>query len=266
MNIFRKIFCSSKCLVLVLLGLWLTVGVNAAHAEWQYGIGTGIFRWNIDGKIGFNSPNHGPVEIDTELNPSDIDRIKGSAIGFAGFASNGTWNITGSFMHAVMEDDDTDTNPFGEQVKWDAEWDITNAELFLGRHVYKSKSFLVGVSGGVRFFRHDWEIDSTVLSTNDRDQLKVDAEWADIVIGGNILVPFLEKWRWNTTAQAGFGEDSTHYELSTGVSWKFHKHWSIGANARYLTFDYEDGNKGDSDWYSYDADEFGWGLTAMFTW
>ena len=56
------------------------------------------------------------------------------------------------------------------------------------------------------------------------------------------------------------------YFFSTGYDWKFADHWSTRFYGRLLSIDYEEGDEGDSDWYLYDADEFGVGAAILYLW
>ena len=53
----------------------------AAHAEWHFGIGTGLGLNNIDGKQGFNSLIAGPVKYDVNLDPKDFNDYVDTAFG-----------------------------------------------------------------------------------------------------------------------------------------------------------------------------------------
>ncbi len=49
-------------------------------------------------------------------------------------------------------------------------------------------------------------------------------------------------------------------------NWHFFKHWEATVYGKYTAFDFENGSKGDADWYLYDVDEYGAGLSVLVTW
>jgi hypothetical protein len=264
MKAFRKWYPELKFCVFVLIALWMTVGVNAAHAEWHFGIGTGMARWTYDGDIGFNTSLAGPVEAEVDLKPEDFDDLMQSAVGFAGFATNGDWLILYSYSHLELGDDGIYTAPSDAQAKYDINFDITAADIGITRHIYKGKHALLGVVAGVRYKQHDLTSELTVAGTDYKKN--IDNNWTDALIGASVLVPFAEKWSWKTGANAGFGESESSFYANSGVTWNFHKHWAATAFTTYIDVEYENGDKGDSDWYYYDAKEYAYGLTVMFTW
>ena len=71
------------------------------------------------------------------------------------------------------------------------------------------------------------------------------------------------KVNWSTSFDAGFGGSNGTYNFTTAISWRFWKYMSIGPNFSFMAIDYENGERGDSDWYLYDANEFGWGASCL---
>ena len=57
-----------------------------------------------------------------------------------------------------------------------------------------------------------------------------------------------------------------YYFGYTGITWHFFKHWAATVYGKYTAFDIENGSKGDADWYLYDVDEYGAGLSVLVTW
>ena len=64
----NKLTWCMKFFFFMLVGLLSISFSGVAHADWSFGIGTGIFRLNIDGDIGYNIEhnNIGPVEVGVE--------------------------------------------------------------------------------------------------------------------------------------------------------------------------------------------------------
>ena len=63
---------------------------SAAHAEWNFGMGTGIQALNTDGVMGFDSA-FGSVEVPIDMDADDIFDSMESAFGLNGYAANGNW-------------------------------------------------------------------------------------------------------------------------------------------------------------------------------
>jgi len=240
------------------------------YAEWEFGIGTGIARLKIDGEMGFDSNlANGPVQFDVKLDPEDFDDLIDTAIGFGGYATDGTFLIQYSYGNMQLEGrESAPVAATGERISARIDFDITQAELTLGYPVYKTSSVNILVDGGLRYIKHEFEgrlrltdAGGAVIGGRDRD---FDHDWTDIIVGAIINVPFAEKWSWNNRLNAGFGGSEGTYFASTGVTWRFHKNWSVGVVGKYAAVDYENDSKGDRDWYLYDVDESSLGLNVLF--
>ena len=79
-----------------------------------------------------------------------------------------------------------------------------------------------------------------------------------------LAVPLAEKWVWNNRVDAGFGGSEGTYSANTGVTWRFYKGWASTLYSKYTAIEFENGNRGDADWYLYDVDEFGVGLAVLY--
>jgi hypothetical protein len=125
---------------------------------------------------------------------------------------------------------------------------------------------------GVRYMKHDLDVELSVTqpdpATASTFLLSGGAEndWTDVLFGASVGYVFSPRLTWNASADAGFGGSEGTYTFKTSLNWKAGKHLSLGPNFKYSAIEYENGEKGDSDWYRYDADEFGAGIgvTAHF--
>jgi hypothetical protein len=255
-----KIFAITMLSVLMVISF-----TSVSYAEWSYGIGTGIFRLNIDGDVGVQT-RLGAVELEVDLDADDISDLMESAFGFGGYATDGTWLIRYSFGHMSLEGDGSDTLPGGlTTVNGDLTFDVLGGEILIGYPVYQHSSFRVLLDGGVRYTKHEMDMDvnfTGLINTNlDKD---IDEDWVDALFGATVAVPITEKWAWNTSANAGFGGSDGTYTGYTGVTWRFYKGWSGTLYGKYTAVDFENGDKGASEWYLYDVDEFGLGLTILY--
>ena len=68
---------------------------------------------------------------------------------------------------------------------------------------------------------------------------------------------------WSTRVDAGFGGSNGTYNIATSIGYTPLAWLTLSPNAYFMSIDYENGEPGDSDWYLYDANEFGWGLSFV---
>lgn len=256
-------YCAAAASALLLSGL-----ASTASAQWNYGIGTGIFRMNIDGDIGLHTDIAGPVQLEVDLEPDDISDLMESAIGFGGYATNGDWMIQASAGKLELEDDPSAVLAGGATVTSEFGFDVTSAELTVGYPLYRNPSMTLRFLAGGRFTKHELSSAITVTTSSGSTQLsrEIEEDWADALVGLTLGVPFAKKWSWNTVVNGGFGGSEGTYHGYTGISWRFLKHWSATVYGKYTAVEYENGDIGDADWYFYDVDEFGAGLNVMFNW
>lgn len=256
----------NKLVTIILAGSFALFSI--AQAEWNYGVGTGIFLLNAEGDQGFNVAlgGIGPVTLDVDLDPEDFSDAAETALGLGGYATNGDWMFTGSFGVLKLEGDPSVT--FGPQtVAAELNFDIFTAELTAGYTALADESLVVRIYGGARYISHDLssKISASGPITGETSG-GVDEAWVDALVGVTVDVVLAEKWSWNNRLEAGYGGSDGSYLAKTGISWMFAEHWSTSLYAQYYAVDFENGDEGDSDWYLYDVDEFGWGLNVMYHW
>jgi hypothetical protein len=248
----------------ILVALCILFCAPAAKAEWHFGIGTGFIFLNAQGDEGFHTDIAGPVEVDVDLDPDDFADFTQSAFGFGGYATEGTWLIKYSFGILKLGGDADRTLANGTTIDAELDYDITNGELLVGYPVFSSENFTLRVEGGLRYIRHDISLDLTVNTTDlDRD---IDEGWTDFLLGLSLSVPFSQKWSWDSHANGGYGGSEGTYAAKTGITWRFLKHWSAGLYGQYTAIEFENGSKGDDDWYLYDTNEYGIGINVLFNW
>ncbi len=245
---------------LILLGVFIVMNFSAvAYAEWHYGIGTGMLRMNIDGDQGFHTALAGSVTFPVDLDPDQVSDLVDTAFGFNGYATDGTWMVQYSFVNMELE---------GSASKGTASatlgFDVQGAEITLGYPVYKSSGATLGVLGGVRYTSH--ELSGRVTVGGSSVSRSIENDWTDALVGLTLTVPLADKWVWNNRADAGFGGSEGTYSANTGVTWRFYKGWSGTLFAKYTAVEFEEGTKGNTDWYLYDVDEFGPGLAILYNW
>jgi hypothetical protein len=268
MNRKAKTYLKQVISVLCILWVPLVFFASTAHAKWNFGIGTGFSLLNVDGTIGFDTAIAGPVKFDVKLDPEDISDLMQSAFGFGGYATDGTWLVQYSYGSLELEGEESALTPAGTTtVSTRINFEMTGAELTLGYPVYKTSSLVALVDAGVRYTKH--EFDSRVTAsgaiTGQRDR-NFDHDWTDAIFGVTFNVPFAQTWTWTTRLNAGFGGSEGTYLASTGVTWRFLKHWSLGLTGKYAAVEFENGSEGDSDWYLADADESTLSLNVLYNW
>jgi hypothetical protein len=194
-----------------------------------------------------------------------------TAFGFGGYATDGKWMIQYSFGMMELEDDPSVVLPSdaplypGATVSSELGFDSTGAELTVGYPIYECTSLIVRLHAGARYTEHELDadvfLDGTPVLSRD-----IDEDWTDALFGISAGVPFAEKWMWNNKFNVGFGGSEGTYFAQTGITWRFLEHWSTSLYGKYTAVEFENGSKGDSDWYLYDVDEFGLGLSVLFNW
>jgi len=240
---------------------------SAAHAEWFYGIGTGLSRMNVDGQQGFNTAV-GPIKYDISLDPQDFKDLTKSAFGFGGYATDGVWLIQYSLAYLELESDESAYIPsLASTFKARINFKIKGAEATVSYPVYKSPSVVTMVDAGFRYTKHEFD-NSFSLSgaVNAQQNTNFSHDWTDALLGVTVNVPFARQWTWNNRLNAGFGGSDRDYTVSTGVTWRFLKNWSSTLSYKYASIKFENASPGDSDWYLYDADEKTLGLVFLYNW
>jgi hypothetical protein len=272
----ERITSGMKVLSIALLSLLIAISfTSVSHAEWSHGIGTGFFGLNIEGDIGVNTVLAGPVKVeDIDLDFDDISNVMETALGVAGYSTDGTWMIKYSYQMMELEGKKSHTLPGnailpgGHTVSASLNFEATGAEITVGYPVYQDPSVIISVDGGLRYTKHEINaslgISGPVL--NSTLSKNVDEDWTDFLIGGTVTVPLTKEWIWNTTANAGFGGSEGTYMGQTGVTWIFYKNWSTTLYGKYAAVEYENASKGETNWYLYDVDEFGVGLSFAYNW
>ncbi len=260
-----------KILLVALVFLAITSVSSTARAEWQFGIGTGLMFMNAEGDMGLHliAPDES-IQFEMKMDPDDFSDLTESAFGFGGFATDGKWMILYSFSNLKLEGSETFVhNGVGGDTTIDffTEFDMTGGELVVGYPVYQGDSATFRLYTGVRYTGHELTggISAAGVINGDWNR-EIDEDWTDALIGFMADVRLAEKWGWSTRFDGGFGGSEGTYFVSTGVNWRFHEHWSATLYGRYSAVDFENSTKGEDDWYLYDVDESGVGLTIMFIW
>ncbi len=255
------------CLAMVLVFVTL-VSNGARSAEgsesWLFGIGTGLVRQNVEGDFGF-ATSSGPAMGDLDLSPSDFDDLIDSAIGFSAFAAKGPWNISIGYGNTTLKDKES-VELGGGQPPLTSEFkqDITFFEGTVAYQFAQTNRHLWGVLGGVRWMEHDYDV-RVGLGAAEVDSLIKD-DWTDVLVGLTHTYALNQRWVWSNQLTAGFGGSENHWSARTQIGWQFARSWNLGAFLDFRKIEFENGSPGDADWYLYDADEWGPGISIAYVW
>ena len=261
----RKNFHAITGKVALMVVLFCVLGVSSASAQdWHFGIGTGLVRMNAQGDQGLNIAGVGPILADVDLDPDDFDDLIQTAIGFGGYATNGKWMVQYMLASIKMGGEPSGTLPGGAAFTSDLSFDVTTGFLTLGYTAYRQGRLSIQPFVGMRYFKHELGADVSVATAPPTDiSASVDHNWTDVLVGAALNVALSPKVHWSASFDAGFGGSNGTYNFTTAISWRFWKYMSIGPNFSFMAIDFENGEIGDSDWYIYDANEFGWGASFL---
>jgi hypothetical protein len=253
-----------KLAMILMVAVILMAGSTADAKKWFFGIGTGLSGTNLEGNIGMTVPEIGPIYPEVELDPEEFQDLVSTAIGGGGYATDGSWMFTVSGGYFKLEGDGSGTTDEGSPLQANIDFEITLFEAHLGYTVYRSESkkFSFQPYTGVRYTGHEITSDLTVgeeLSTRVRDN-----DWADFLIGASIGVVFSPKWSWSVSGDGGFGGSEGTGLVKTSITFRPWKHWTFSPNASFMTTDYENGNRGDEEWYKYDVEDTKVGLSFLY--
>ncbi len=242
----------------------LLVGTTSVSAQsnWHVGIGTGFRSQAIDGVAGLNVGELGPVMADVDLSADEVSDLIDTAIGAGGYVTNGMVMVKFSFAKIGLAGAPSGTLESGESVDGMWEFDITSGEVTVGYTVHRQGRIAVRPYGGVRFNKHELGVDINV-DTKSVVMAAIDNSWTDVVAGVTVDVGLAPKVGWSTSVSASFGGSNGILGIGTGVSYTPWKFLTLTPNVFFSAVDVENGAPGDADWYLYDANEFGWGLSFM---
>lgn len=242
------------------------VGIFAcsmANAEgWTYGIGTGISALDVSGDGGFNTALLGPVDFDASLEPDEVNDFMESALGFGGFAKKGDLTIQYSYGRLELEED-VSAAQGGNVGEIDLSFSTVVAEVLVEYAFAKSGKNTWGAIGGVRYIDQEYEAKLTINGIEVFDG-SVDDSWVDVVVGVSHSYTISPTLFWSSQLDYGGGgsEGVTHF--NTGISKVFGEKWLVRGFVDFKDIEYEEGDRGDSDWYFYEAEETTAGVSFLY--
>lgn len=249
-----KINILSASIATALLALSYT---SNTYAETKYGIGTGFSRLNVEGDISLESALGGTIKLPVDLDPDEIEDLMETAIGFAGYATDGTWMTTYSYLNLELEG----SSVVGA-VSAKVNFEITGAELIFGYPITKTKTFRSNVLFGARYLAHDLKSEFTSGATTLSNQR--DNDWLDVVLGITADIKLTDILTWNNQLDASGGDSEGIFNFKTALNWRVADHWTVGLNAKFSQIEVKNGNPGDTGYYVYDADETSAGANFVY--
>jgi hypothetical protein len=250
----------TAALIAITLGL---APAAVAGEDWKFGAGTGFFGLNIDGDGGVATVA-GPLEFDASMDFDEIKEVLESAFGVGGFAAKGKWTITYNVQRMELED-----TVSGVVLATPASATLT----FTGTGAEGTVSYRFAVTGktawslltGLRYTKHDYDLNITVGAAAPFFR-GVDHDWTDFLIGLKHATQLSDKWSWSSRLDGGFGGSEGTFFFNTGFNRTFGKRWMFNIFGQITAVDFEEDSINSSDWYLYDADEFGLGANVLVTW
>jgi hypothetical protein len=250
--------------------LFIIAASFAGHAfaadsqdEWKFGIGTGISALSVKGDLGFNSLLiNGPVQVSMDLSPNQVSNAMKTAFGFGGFAAKDEWKILYSFKYLELEGDANGTSPGGVPVSGKSNFKVSGATVAGVYQFAQTGQGLWGALGGLRYIKHKWSNSLTIGASTGANNFS--HSWTDAVIGLTNNYYFNQEWSWNTQVDAGYGGSKGTYHGNTGPAWRFADSWVGSVTVDYTANNYENGNRGDADWYLYKGRETAYGVNVAY--
>ncbi len=267
-----KLLTATKIVLLTIFAVSL-IGVSSANAQkkWFFGLGTGMAFNNAKGDQNLNTTSFGPIETEVDMDPSDFKDLMETGFGLGGYATDGTWIIQASFGKIKLGDDPSGSLPAdvgGGTFSSDFFFETIVGEFTVGHTAFRSKDMRFSLTpyAGARYIKHELGLDLSVTQGTSKVSVSedVDQNWTDVLLGTSVGYRFSPQVTWSAQVDAGFGGSDGTYTFKTSLSWKPLKQVSLGPNFKYSKIKYENESKGDSDWYLYDAKEWGAGFGVLY--
>lgn len=247
--------------VVLCVNLSIPLTVSASEG-WQFGIGTGISALDINGDVGFNTESLGPIDFDASIEPDEVWEYIESAFGFGGFVRKGDFTMRVSLSQLELEDTVSATTSAGPG-DLTLTFEAISAETSVSYAFAKTRSSVWSVIGGIRYSKQEYSGDLDVSGTSEFSG-SVDDSWTDGVIGISNDYSIVRTLIWSNQLDfAGGGSEGTVH-FNTALNKIIGKDWLIRAAIDVKSVEYEEGTRGDSDWFYYDAIETSASLSFMY--
>ncbi|MEZ5557692.1 MAG: hypothetical protein R3E86_04005 [Pseudomonadales bacterium] len=234
-------------------------------SAWTFGIGTGLQRLNAKGDVGFTSAR-GAETGSIDLTPEDFNDLMESAFGFQAFAAKGKWRFNLTYGNLALEDKSQVSILGLPALTTTFKQDVEFGEITAAYQIATLGAHHFGVLGGVRTTRHDYSLTIAPPPNSSAGTLRrnLDDDWTDVLLGLTHAVALSDKVSWNNSVAVGFGGSDSYWSARSALGWQFARSWNAGLFIEYRNIDFENGNPGDNDWYLYDVDEWGPGISIAY--
>lgn len=249
-------------LLVLLLPQWV---VAQDQAGWNFGIGTGLQRLNAEGDVGFTSAR-GAETAAIDLAPDDFGDLMESAFGFKAFAARGKWRLNLAYGNLALEDKAGFSVGALPSLTTQVQQEVEFGELAVAYEFASLGENRLGLLAGLRTTSHDYSLDIAPPPNSPGPTVRrdLDDSWTDLLIGLTHALPLSERVLWNTSVVAGLGGSESYWSARSALGWQFARSWDLAFFLEYHAIDFENGDPGDSDWYLYDVDEFGPGISITY--
>jgi hypothetical protein len=228
---------------LATLTMSLPVSANA-DSDWNHTLALYMWGMNVKG-----TSSIGPIDSDVDLNFRDdlLDNVTG-AFSAHYEAKNGRLTLFGDYMYSDLDpktelSNGTEIDIDFKNKMWEAgvAWDLAGS----------ANSTIWQVLGGIRSNKQEFrvQVGSPVL-------VSVNEKWYDGFIGGRVIAPFANNWKFIGRLDVGTGDSDSVWNALTAVDWRFQPWGSLLLGYRWLDYDYDNGKRG-RDRYAYDARQDG---------
>lgn len=240
----------------------LSISPLAFSEGWNFGIGTGVSSLDVSGDGGFNTALLGPVDFDASLEPDEVVDYMESALGLAGFAKKGDITITYSIGRLELQED-VAASYGAVNGEIDLTFESIGAEVLVDYAVIKSGDLSVGVIGGFRYSEQEYDVKLSVAGAKVFEG-SVEDDWVDAVIGASLSYAISPTLSWSAQVDAGFGDSESTSHFNTSIGKVLGTSWLLSGSIDFKAVEYEEGDRGDSEWYLYDADETTIGIGVLY--
>lgn len=146
---------------------------------------------------------------------------------------------------------------------FDMTFTTAGAEVLVGYTFSRSNKNIWDVKGGLRYTSQEYEGEMTINGTQIFDST-IDDEWADAVIGLGHTYVISPTTSWSSQIDVSSGDSEGTRHLNTGINWIYNENWVFRGSVDVKDIEYQNGDRGDSDYFLYDADETNIGASFLY--
>ena len=239
------------CLFLLLSTAILSSTNLYAQSEWKYDIGLYAWLAGIDGSIGLANQNQA-------FSASASDLLKNLNFSAGGHfeARNPKLALIFDIFYAGISVDASpvtvgDTTFTPDATVESDEWILEGA---FGYRVITNLELMLAV----RYF-----ILSDAIKQDGNTLGSASQQWAAFYLGFRYSKEFAKNWLLAIRGDAGYGGEGFAWYFTGTVGYRFSKLFSLGLAYRILNMNYETGSG--LDYFSIDANSYGFGLVGVFS-